>query len=93
MQHVHARGSASGSTKAESRDQRGDGDSHLSLAAGVGGPSCGSTSLSARRIAEIIAKLPTSAAYLDGQTTVLRDDGVTSFAALQDALSRHQAER
>ena len=51
------------------------------------------TDLSARRIAEIIAKLPTWATYLDGQTTVLGDDGVTSFAALQDALSRHQAER
>ena len=50
------------------------------------------TDLSARRIAEIIAKLPTWATYLDGQTTVLGDDGVTSFAALQDALSRHQAE-
>jgi DNA polymerase LigD, ligase domain len=33
------------------------------------------------------------AAYLDGEIAVLGDDGVTSFAALQDALSRGQGER
>jgi ATP-dependent DNA ligase len=74
--------------------------SHRRSSAGTSSPSWShgstrtraATDLSARRIAEIIAKLPTWAAYLDGQTTVLGDDGVTSFAALQDALSRHQAE-
>jgi bifunctional non-homologous end joining protein LigD len=46
-----------------------------------------------RPIAEVLAKLPAKAAYLDGEIAVLGDDGVTSFAALQDALSRRQAER
>jgi bifunctional non-homologous end joining protein LigD len=33
------------------------------------------------------------AAYLDGEIAVLGEDRVTSFAALQDALSRGQAQR
>ena len=45
-----------------------------------------------RPIAAALAGL-IRAAYLDGEIAVLGEDGVTSFAALQDALSRGQAER
>ena len=44
-------------------------------------------------IAEALAVPKTRAAYLDGEIAVLGEDGVTSFAALQDALSRGQAQR
>jgi bifunctional non-homologous end joining protein LigD len=43
-----------------------------------------------RPIATALAALPVHA-YLDGEIAVLGDDGVTSFAALQDALSRSEA--
>jgi bifunctional non-homologous end joining protein LigD len=46
-----------------------------------------------RPIAEALAVPKIRAAYLDGEIAVLGEDGVTSFAALQDALSRGQAER
>ena len=40
-----------------------------------------------------LAVIKIRAAYLDGEIAVMGEDGVTSFAALQDALSRGQAER
>ena len=46
-----------------------------------------------RPIAAALAALKIRAAYLDGEIAVLGEDGVTSFAALQDALSRGQGER
>jgi bifunctional non-homologous end joining protein LigD len=46
-----------------------------------------------RPIAAALAGLKARAAYLDGEIAVLGEGGVTSFAALQDALSRGQAER
>ena len=46
-----------------------------------------------RPIAPALTLLKTRAAYLDGEIAVLGEDGVTSFAALQDALSRGQAQR
>jgi bifunctional non-homologous end joining protein LigD len=46
-----------------------------------------------RPIATTLAVLKIRAAYLDGEIAVLGEDGVTSFAALQDALSRGQAQR
>jgi bifunctional non-homologous end joining protein LigD len=46
-----------------------------------------------RPIAAALAGLPAKAAYLDGEVAVVGEDGVTSFAALQDALSRGQATR
>jgi bifunctional non-homologous end joining protein LigD len=39
-------------------------------------------------IATALAGLPVTTAYLDGEIAVLGPDGVTSFAALQDALSK-----
>ena len=44
-------------------------------------------------IAATLALPNIRAAYLDGEVAVLGEDGVTSFAALQDALSRGQALR
>ena len=44
-------------------------------------------------IAQALAKLPTRAAYLDGEMVVLGKDGVSSFADLQDALSTGQSGR
>jgi hypothetical protein len=44
-----------------------------------------------RPITAALAGVKASTAYLDGE--MLGEDGVTSFAALQDALSRGQAER
>ncbi len=44
-----------------------------------------------RPIAAALAVPKIRAAYLDGEIAVLGEDGVTSFAALQDALSRGQA--
>ena len=41
-----------------------------------------------RPIATALAGLPARAAYLDGEVAVVGEDGVTSFASLQDALSR-----
>ena len=41
-----------------------------------------------RPIAAALAGLPVTTAYLDGEIAVLGPDGVTSFAALQDALSK-----
>ena len=46
-----------------------------------------------RPIAAALAVPKIRAAYLDGEITVVGEDGVTSFAALQDALSRGQAQR
>ena len=46
-----------------------------------------------RPIGEALAVPKIRAAYLDGEIAVLGDDGVTSFAALQDALSRGQGAR
>jgi bifunctional non-homologous end joining protein LigD len=46
-----------------------------------------------RPIAAALAVPKIRAAYLDGEIAVLGEDGVTSFAALQDALSRGQAQR
>jgi bifunctional non-homologous end joining protein LigD len=46
-----------------------------------------------RPIAAALAVPKIRAAYLDGEIAVLGADGVTSFAALQDALSRGQAQR
>jgi bifunctional non-homologous end joining protein LigD len=46
-----------------------------------------------RPIAAALEVSKIRAAYLDGGIAVLGEDGVTSFAALQDALSRGQAER
>ena len=46
-----------------------------------------------RPIAAALALPKIRAAYLDGEIAVLGEDGVTSFAALQDALSRGQAQR
>ena len=46
-----------------------------------------------RPIAMALASLPVKTAYLDGEVAVLGPDGVTSFAALQDALSKgHSAD-
>jgi bifunctional non-homologous end joining protein LigD len=46
-----------------------------------------------RPIAAALASLPVKTAYLDGEIAVLGPDGVTSFAALQDALSKgHSAD-
>ena len=46
-----------------------------------------------RPIAAALAGLPVTTAYLDGEIAVLGPDGVTSFAALQDALSKgHSGE-
>jgi hypothetical protein len=44
-------------------------------------------------IATALGSVPVRTAYLDGEIAVLGEDGVTSFAALQDALSRGRAER
>jgi bifunctional non-homologous end joining protein LigD len=44
-----------------------------------------------RPIAMALASLPVKTAYLDGEVAVLGPDGVTSFAALQDALSKGHA--
>jgi len=44
-----------------------------------------------RPIATALASLPVKTAYLDGEVAVLGPDGVTSFAALQDALSKGHA--
>jgi bifunctional non-homologous end joining protein LigD len=44
-------------------------------------------------IATALAGLPARAAYLDGEVAVVGEDGVTSFASLQDALSRSQTTR
>ena len=41
-------------------------------------------------IAAALVALKARAAYLDGEIAVPGEDGVTSFAALQDALSRGQ---
>ena len=41
-----------------------------------------------RPIATALASLPVKTAYLDGEVAVHGPDGVTSFAALQDALSK-----
>jgi len=41
--------------------------------------------------ATALASLPVKTAYLDGEVAVLGPDGVTSFAALQDALSKGRA--
>jgi bifunctional non-homologous end joining protein LigD len=41
-----------------------------------------------RPIATALASLPVKTAYLDGEVAVLGPDGVSSFAALQDALSK-----
>jgi len=46
-----------------------------------------------RPIAEALVVPKIRAAYLDGEIAVLGEDGMTSFAALQDALSRGQAQR
>ena len=46
-----------------------------------------------RPIAEALAVPKIRAAYLDGEIAVMGEDGVTSLAALQDALSRGQAQR
>ena len=46
-----------------------------------------------RPIAEALAVPKIRAAYLDGEIAVMGEDGVTSFAALQDALSRGQGGR
>src|SRR5262245_35311611 len=43
-----------------------------------------------RPIAALLAKLRVNTAYLDGEVAVLDANGVSSFAALQDALSRSQ---
>src|SRR5215475_2731730 len=43
-----------------------------------------------RLIAAVLAKLRVKTAYLDGEVAVLDANGVSSFAALQDALSRSQ---
>ena len=44
-------------------------------------------------IARALAELPLREAYLDGEIAVLAADGVTSFAALEEALSRRQGSR
>jgi bifunctional non-homologous end joining protein LigD len=44
-----------------------------------------------RPIATSLASLPVKTVYLDGEVAVLGPDGVTSFAALQDALSKGHA--
>jgi bifunctional non-homologous end joining protein LigD len=41
-----------------------------------------------RPIATALASLPVKTAYLDGEVAILGPDGLTSFAALQDALSK-----
>jgi len=46
-----------------------------------------------RPIATALAVPKIRAAYLDGEIAVMGADGVTSFAALQDALSQGQAQR
>ena len=46
-----------------------------------------------RPIAEALAGLQALSAYLDGEVAVVGKDGATSFAELQDALSKEQAER
>src|SRR6266481_4183442 len=46
-----------------------------------------------RPIANALAELPVRAAYLDGEIVVVRPDGVSSFADLQEALSKGQARR
>jgi bifunctional non-homologous end joining protein LigD len=46
-----------------------------------------------RPIAETLAGLQALSAYLDGEVAVVGKDGVTSFAELQDALSKEQPER
>ena len=44
-------------------------------------------------IAWALAELPVRSAYFDGEIAVLGADGVSSFAALQDALSRGDSKR
>src|SRR6516165_2472058 len=44
-------------------------------------------------IAWALAELPVCSAYFDGEIAVLGEDGVPSFAALQDALSRGASNR
>jgi bifunctional non-homologous end joining protein LigD len=46
-----------------------------------------------RPVADALAALRVRTAYLDGEITVLGADGVTSFAALQEALKRSQNNR
>jgi len=43
--------------------------------------------------AAVLAKLRVKTAYLDGEAAVLDANGVSSFAALQDALSRGQGTK
>ena len=44
-------------------------------------------------IAWALAELPVRSAYFDGEIAVLGENGVSSFAALQDALSRGDSKR
>jgi bifunctional non-homologous end joining protein LigD len=44
-------------------------------------------------IAQTLAELPVRATYIDGEIVVVRPDGVSSFADLQEALSTGQAGR
>lgn len=46
-----------------------------------------------RPIAEAVARLPAANAYLDGEIAVLDKNGVSVFAALQDAISAGAGER
>jgi len=46
-----------------------------------------------RPITAALALPKIRSAYLDGEITLMGEDGVTSFAALQDALSRGQVQR
>jgi bifunctional non-homologous end joining protein LigD len=46
-----------------------------------------------RPIAQALLQLPVKAAYLEGEIVVVREDGVSSFADLQEALSAGQAGR
>jgi bifunctional non-homologous end joining protein LigD len=46
-----------------------------------------------RPIAAALADLPIRRAYLDGEVAALDEHGISSFGALQDALSKGQAER
>jgi len=46
-----------------------------------------------RHIAAILAELPVKTAYVDGEIAVLTAEGVSDFAALQEALGRHGGSR
>jgi hypothetical protein len=46
-----------------------------------------------RPIAEAVAALPARNGYVDGEATVLDENGVSVFAELQDALSAGSADR